>query len=61
MAPTTETTPVLVVKCFNPSNPFICCKMMSSAVPPMNPVIVECDRKSTNRPNLQLLIKCLIN
>lgn len=48
----TETTPVVLVKCFKPSNPFICCKMISVAVPPMNPVIVECDKKSTNIPSL---------
>lgn len=52
MEPTTEMTSVLGVKCFIPSIPLSCCIMMIMAVPPMNPVIVDRDRKSTISPNL---------
>ena len=48
----TCTTSVLEVKCFNPSMPFICCRHIITAVPVMNPVIVECDKKSTRIPSL---------
>lgn len=50
----TETISVWVVKCFNPSMPFNCCRQISIAVPPIKPVIVECDRKSTKIPSLQM-------
>lgn len=48
----TEATSVWVVKCFKPSMPFSCCKQIIIAVPPINPVMVECDRKSTKIPSL---------
>lgn len=53
----TETRSVFGVKCFIPSIPLSCCKMMIVAVPPMNPVIVDRDRKSTISPNLHQTIK----
>jgi hypothetical protein len=52
MEPTTEMRSVLEVKCFIPRSPLSCCIMMIIAVPPMNPVIVDRDRKSTISPNL---------
>lgn len=50
----TETTSVLVVKCFNPNMPLSCCRQIIVAVPPMKPVIVECERKSTTIPSLHV-------
>ena len=52
-ARTTLTQSVWVVKCFKPSMPFNCWRQISTAVPPIKPVIVECDRTSTKIPNLQ--------
>ena len=48
----TETTLVLVVNCFNPRKPLSCWRLMMVAVPPMKPVMVECDKKSTKIPSL---------
>lgn len=48
----TDTASVFLVKCFIPKNPFNCCRHINIAVPPMNPVMVECDKKSTNIPSL---------
>ena len=48
----TETTSVWLVKCFKPNMPFNCCRQIIIAVPPMKPVIVECDKKSTKIPSL---------
>nr|GMC68691.1 Os03g0195475 [Ipomoea batatas] len=50
----TDTISVCVVKCCNPSMPFSCCKHISIAVPPINPVMVECDKKSTIIPSLKI-------
>lgn len=52
----TETTSVLVVKCFRPNMPLSCWKQIRVAVPPMKPVIVECDKKSTRIPSLHFHI-----
>ena len=52
MERTAEMMSVLDVKCFIPSIPLSCCRMMIAAVPPMNPEMVDRDRKSTISPNL---------
>jgi len=51
----TDTTSVLCVKWTSPKMPLSCCRRMMIAVPPMKPVMVECDKKSTNIPNLLFL------
>ena len=61
MARRTPWTLVLVVKCWRPNKPFNCCNMRMMAVPVMKPVIVECEKKSTNIPSLHMMPHNLIN
>jgi hypothetical protein len=49
----TEMMSVAVVKRSRPSMPLSCCRITTVAAPPMNPMIVACDSKSTMKPNLQ--------
>lgn len=49
----TGMNPIFVVKWTIPSSPFSCWSDTMIAAPPMNPVSVGFDRKSTMKPNLQ--------
>lgn len=48
----TETMSVFFVKWVMPRNPFICCKAIVMAAPPINPTMAAWDKKSMRKPNL---------
>lgn len=49
----TGINPISLVKCVIPNRPFNCCNETMIADPPMNPISVGFDKKSTINPNLQ--------
>lgn len=56
----TATKLVFCEKCIIPNTPFSCWRMRITAVPPMKPLMVEWEKKSTNIPSLQQVLENMI-